>query len=310
MQRTVHPPTRKNEDDAAEPFRGTGLGLASHAIKFGSLFVVAGYLSFRAHVNRLGIPSATSLGAERYLKETYGLILSVFLPLFQYFLFFAVCGLILRLAIGRTRWSRVVGVLEDLGDRALGSLWLPTALLIALVALAFVILATTLSQGYDVILGTLQRNQLEYASPLTFYAVVVFAVIGYLVYLASMGRTPKSPSEERSHWIVTRLLGWSLLIVFIQIPIVYGAAVKKAWYPTARITMKSNADAPICGLLVLETSDVFGVWRNVQNRGEIILIPKSEVSRSLFGKLVDLLELARTSSLQGAESLDCAKFQM
>jgi hypothetical protein len=310
MDRKGHPASGDQTDvDALAGYRGSGLSLASSAIKFGSLFVLAGYLTFRAHVNRLGIPATSSLGAERYLKEAYSLVLAVFLPLFQYCLLVAVLVLLVRLGINRTKARRAMDMIGAARDSAFSSLWLPIVLLIALVVLTFVILAMVLDQGYDVVLGAIVPERLGYLASWKFYLIVVVAAAAYLVYLVAINRVPAASTAWRHHRRLWRLVGWSLLIVFIQVPMVYGAAVKQAWYPVAKVTRDAAKDETMCGVLLFDDGGDLAMWRFSNGRGQILMIPKSTVSLSQVGQLVDLLEVARGAVAQPpVNALDCSRW--
>ena len=221
----------------------------------------------------------------------------------------AVLVLLVRLAIDRSKAGRAAEAIRAASDRAFGSMWLPTVLLIALVVLTFVILATVLNHGYDVALGVMVATQLDYLPTWQFYAIVAVAVMAYLVYLAAMNRLPMASSAWRHHRRLWRLVGWSLLVVCIQVPIVYGAAVKRAWYPIAKVTTNAVKGEALCGVLLLEDNGDLALWRYVDHRGQLLIIPKSTVSLSQVGRLVDLLEIARSALTQPqADALECSQW--
>ena len=188
-------------------------------------------------------------------------------------------------------------------------MWLPIGLLVSLVALTFVILATVLNQGYDVVLGELVPKQLDYLPAWQFYAMVTAAAAAYFVYLTAVIRLRAASTAPRHQRWLWQLVGWSLLVVFIQVPVVYGAAVKKAWYPMAKVTMDTAKGETLCGVLLLEDNGDLVIWRYVNNRGRVLLIPKSTISLSEVGRLVDLLEVARSAlAPPQADVFDCSKW--
>jgi hypothetical protein len=293
--------------------------LAEKALKLSALLGVFGYMSLRAHLNYIGISSTSSLGLERYLMETYSLTATTFVNVVIMVTIMVIVLLPLYLIgqrilkyqrIGRPArrvWSRF--------RKLCANSFLPGVLILFIVLYYFWLLAmlTRYAAHVDVAVGELKADQLGDVTGLDwiYYRTFLVCLVGFLAYsyfAPSAQQSPplstaSSPLDEPPAVVTRRNLksyvwiGFLLATVLLalQLPLLYGRFVRSPIYPLVQVTA-SDRDAPVCGLLVLETESSLSLWRAENGIGQVIVLPRSSLRSVTTGQMLNLLTLARDSA--------------
>ena len=264
------------------------LGEIADAItKVGVPVAVFRYLALRAHLNRIGIPSTSGLGFERYLAETFLLVTSLLLPVGVIIATLSVIvipGRVLwRAFVKRNEIARFAEISERRRD------WLLVFVLLA-AYLALIVRVATAWPHMDIAVGDLIADRLNGPSGWpTLLGLVAVSVVG----VASL-RSEEDPVTRSSHVnsLPRRLAMAMLLILVVHVPLVFGWAVRPAQYPVVRVDLRDPAESA-CGLLVIETDADLRMWRGESRHGEVLRLPRSRAIRIVAGPVHDLLDDAR-----------------
>lgn len=290
--------------------------LAEKLIKVSAVLGAFGYMSLRAHLNYLGISSRSSLGVERYLMETYNLVATIFLPFFLIILC-GIVGLIIiyPLTLVLRKIPKIKLSAENLARyfSIKSSTVLFPVLLVILVLIVYLWMFRVLSRSggaTDVAVGKLSIEQLKYGdADWLFYVICVVCVLGWALYSryspsSKQRRRVNGANQPRLVWIV---FAFSIVVLALQLPILYGRLVRSTDYPMAQVQFENGGSQTICGLLILDSSSDLTLWRAESGIGEVIAIPHSKIQSIKTGRMVDLLAAASANAANPAlYQPDCA----
>ncbi len=286
------------------------LTAAERLAKIAAALAALGYISLRSHLNYLGISSMTSLGADRYLMETYALVYEgVIRSAFALMAAAPVAlggylGILLLLrcsATFRRLWSHRRRGIEKLS----GSL--PGLIVLSLSTSGLV--ALLLSLETDVAVGPLKPDHLQHQGEWRFETALLVCLIGfpltrYVLRSLALKSWPEVwPGLALGIWRLNLLVlaGWAFLV-----PLLFGQAAQSTSYTLARVTAKETKISS-CGLLVLETDERLLLWQAVGRRGQVLSVPAEQVTALDLGQALDLLDVARGAAQgpPGATFPDC-----
>jgi len=267
------------------------LGSLIGAVGVAGILALFGYLSLRAHWNHLGIAAPAGVGAERYAQETYQIVLSSVQWLALIALAAAVPIVVIRLivrAVAR-RSPRAAAISLTLTPKLL-----PLLLLLTLIVVEIAVLRITsppASPTYpnvqcssDIALGALREKAAAGCyTPRpglpTFLAALLVTIAAFVLTAAA------EPT------LLQKLVWLAALAMALQLPIVYGYAVKPPLYRVARLTV---ADHQLVGILVLQTSDAIELWDATAAYGRMIIVSAHDVKSMESGAAVDLENVITT----------------
>ena len=223
------------------------LTILEGAAKATGVLAVCGYVSTRAHFNRLGL---TLLGvtSDRYLMETWHFVVVMverYLP---------IVGLALLVAFAVRSWlARPHGRAgaKEVARNGLSRLTLaePLGILLAAVITYVAYRRSIVSVSTDVAVGALDTVKIAGARRHT--ASVDILCFGCAIGFAYMSRWGAETKEQPIRPAVVdrtrRAARWTWWAVALHIPMAFGLTMHNASYPLARVAM---ADRSLCGLLV------------------------------------------------------------
>jgi hypothetical protein len=284
-------------------------------VKLAGLLAVFGYISLRAHVNRLGIPFTSSLTVEGYLRETYsvlGSLLDAMLVISIVALAFLFVSTIIVIA---SRWAAPLWSKRTAAriKRALGWLevtaWSPSVLLV-LVLSFYLWLMRQVSQyltANAIAVGQLDLTKLNFRDDGTPYLLLVCVCIaGYALHrsatsnrnsslaVSNAGREAAPVSLRDPLW---RVFGIFLIALALHIPLIDGVSRRDSVYTQATIFAAPAGASPVCGLVVLTTDSMVEVWQTNSGAGVVQMIPTAKIERIVAGAPADLMALARMAAL-------------
>ena len=283
-------------------------------VKLASVLAVFGYVSLRAHVNRLGIPFTSSLDLEGYLRETYSVMASLLDAILMtsiVALVFLIMGtvsvLIPRLAA--PSWSlRAGGRIERAFDSLRISPWTPAVALLVLLCF-YLWLISRVSQYWTasaIAVGSLDLAKLSPLEDSAPYLLLIWVCIaGYVLHwIAVSGRKIRTPipgtvqeaAPGSLHGLLWRAFGVFLILVALHIPLLDGLSRRDAVFTQAMIFGDAKGVPAVCGLIVLTTSSTVEVWQAKNGIGVVQMIPTGRIARIVAAAPADLLALARTAA--------------
>jgi hypothetical protein len=286
------------------------LTAAERLAKIAAALAALGYIALRSHLNYLGISSMTSLGADRYLMETYALVyggvvrsafaLAAAVPVALGG--YLVILLLLRYSTTFRRiWSHRRRGVEKLSNS------LPGLIVLSLSTCGLV--ALILSLETDVAVGSLAPGHLRHQGEWRFETSLLVCLLGfplarYVVHSLALRSGPEVwPGLALGIWRLNLLVlaGWAFLV-----PLLFGQTAQSTSYTLARVTAKETKISA-CGLLVLETDKRLLLWQAVGHRGQVLSIPADQVATVNLGRALDLLNIARDGAQgpPGATFPDC-----
>lgn len=258
--------------------------VADAIVKGGVPLALFGYMALRAHLNRIGIPSTTPLGLERYLAETFLLVTNLLLPVVLVVAALGAVAAVVHL-FRRMLPPKAVTVVALIVRKPRRE-W---ALLIVLV-IAYLVLLRRISATWpsDVAVGGLSAARLGMPSGESTMIWLVFVTLGGTTVLRA-----DTPSGEPA----ARTLPWQmacvmLMVLAAHVPLVFGWAVRPALYPVTRADLKEPTEI-VCGLLVIETAEELRLWQASNRHGHIVRVPRTRIIRIEAGPVDDLLDDAR-----------------
>jgi hypothetical protein len=286
-----------NDASVASPLSHV-VDFAERAAKLGALLAVLGYMSLRAHLNRLGISSTSTLSAERYLMEIYQLVL-VTLPLVFYATVLTLVFLPFALQIVSRRAESASAQVDT--DVVGADPRLP-ALVLLIMTLFFGWLVVAYGRNLkttDVVVGPLRLEALRTASGETpYFLLCLVSAMAYLLYVrlapqaapSRSTRTLSPPSRRASRWL------WQLVAVangalLLHIPMVHGYLMHSQKYPIAQLVL-DKPPLTLYGLLVLESDDTLTLWRAEKGIGQVTRVPRDQILLLNVGPVRNILQEA------------------
>ena len=258
------------------------------ATTYAAVIAALGYMSLRAFMSYLGI-SAMQLTFERFLMETYTLVVETLVHLFVIAFVVFVLTLILWPVFRalRRRSSKAVDVRQWLAKPL-------ASVIITIVAFASAgVLLLSAFHGRDVIVGNLAENYEALATrslwPYDFALIVVAG--GILLWRAAA-------SLERSDLVrwIWRLSIVPWLTVAVLAPLLYGAAVRPALFPRCEVVLTDTPPTTICGLLIDSTKERALVWHVTDRVGRLDWFAMNDISRITISRSLDVIEEAKSAA--------------
>jgi hypothetical protein len=271
------------------------------AAKASGVLAVCGYVSARAHFNRLGL-TLYGVTSDRYLMETWHFVVVMaerYLPIVAPALLFAFA---VRSWLARPQRRARAKEVPRVG-RSWPTLVEPLGVLLAAVVTYFAYRRSIVSVSTDVAVGALDAAKIAGArSPPASVAILCF---GCAIGFAYMSRWKAAAKEQPIRPVVVdrtrRAARWTWWALALHIPMAFGMTMHSASYPLARVTFN---DQPLCGLLVAESNDSVTLWSAEAGLGEThVLHPAKEHHLEIFG-LKDLLAEA-ASAAGGGHAPSC-----
>ena len=258
------------------------VGIAEAVIKVAAVVGVLGYMALRAHFNRLGVPAASVLDLPRYLAETYLFVASTTLHLV---VVCAVLGLIVSFSrmVRRGHSARLIRWTNEHSE----------SLLVLVLSAAYLLLRRHLDWPQDVAVGELSTDRLATIPEDDLFIWVGLVCAGGL-YLLVTRRKWVSPALRYSAMAL-------LAVLAMNLPLIYGHTMRPAVYPVVSVALRQSGP-PVCGLLVLDTQDVYEIWRvepnpvqngRIASYGVFTRVPRADVGSARIGRLFDMLAVAR-----------------
>jgi hypothetical protein len=300
--------------------------LVEKIVKLSAVLGVFGYMSLRSHLNYLGIPSTSSLGIERYLMETYNLVVTTFFPLvsvllriglalfFLYLLSPLLVRIFKRFSPFLKKVLRIKGPSAPIAETLRGYSAKPIVpgLLLLFVLVLYIWLQEMLDANwqYDsVVVGPLQSSHLEHTDAVWFYYLIcLLCIFGFLAY-SLVSRIQKLQPQPKGY-----KLGRLLLVMFaigvvglaLHLPILYGRLIHYTNYTLVGFDYKvGDQSVPICGLLVLDSQSSVLIWRAERGAGNILEVPRSQIQTMSSGPTLDLIKSAQDAANKGTKQPDC-----
>jgi len=322
----VHVPENSNPPEDEKKGVTQLFDLAEKIVKLSAILGVFGYMSLRSHLNYLGIPSTSSLGIERYLMETYNLVVTTFFPLVSVllrialalFLLYLLSPLLARLfkrfSPFLRRVFRVKGPSKPIAQiiREYSAKPIVPGLLLLFVLGIYVWLQEMLdaSWQYDSIaVGLLQSSHLQQADAVWFYYLIcLLCIFGFLAY-SLLSRTQKLQPQAKGHQLGRLLLlmcAVGIVALALHLPILYGRLIHYTNYTLVGLNYKvDDRSVSICGLLVLDSQSSLLLWRAEKGVGNILEVPRSQIQTMSTGSTLDLIKLAQDAANKGTTQPDC-----
>lgn len=293
------------------------IDLAENIVKLSAILGVFGYMSLRAHLNYVGISYTSSLGIERYLMETYNLVVTTFFPLVSVLLRL-VLGLfllyLLRVPLARA-WNGFRLILNKVFKTNLDSESIREALrrscskpltsgLLLLFPLVVYVGLQELLDRYSnsdaIAVGPLKSSNLERIDAvLPYYLLCLICMFGFFVY-SIVSRIQKTQPQLKPHRLgrlFLTMFAVTLLALALHIPIIYGRFLHSSNYNLIGLNHKvGDRSISTCGLLVLDSDSSVLIWRAEKRAGRIIEIPRSQIQVMSTGPNLDLMSLARQAA--------------
>lgn len=286
--------------------------LGEQLVKIAGLLAVFGYMELRANLNYLGISSTSALGLERYLSEFYAMCTDVLIRV-QVFSSLILPGILVAAAVliviraadrkGKARQA-ARNLFHWLRDRST-SPWFPGVLLLLLITWQLWFLNRLSGVFFTgAVVGPLQLLTAQREAGVSLCSVLLgVIVLGVLLAWAlAPGREHTARTEERTArrlWNIYALALAGLGLVYL--PILYGAFIRETSYP--RVSVKSEATAKMCGLLVLQTADEMRIWTvgnaDLKKVGRIVVMKASDARLVITGTHADLIALTERAVMGG-----------
>lgn len=263
-------------------------------VELSAIWTAFGYFSLRAFCNFYGIPIAPDIGIERYLQETYPLVLYTANRLFTtaYYLLLLLLGVIVMLLLPQ-RWFDVLGrtVQKITATRTIS--WM---LFGALSVCTFLFGRANLYL-YEIgsramLVGKLAEKNLSVASQ-KYYDWNLVLILLSLVSFFLTRSLREAPGLAR-HGAYSFLRGAFFLFAVLSIvyaPIIYGSSIKSDELYIVRL--QSVAGDPVCGIRLLETPTRMLYWRAQNGQGQVESIMVSNLKSVNYLKLAGIAETAR-----------------
>lgn len=131
-----------------------------------------------------------------------------------------------------------------------------------------------------------------------FSAVVLCCLVGYWLYFRFSRIEIDIPLRIAWHFFMG-----TLLILSFYLPMYYGAILRDAHYPIAKVSVKDGR-RPACGLLVLQSEESILLWSTVGKSGQVMAIPLMGIVGVSLGPDQDMREVV-SEAMDGKSILNC-----
>ena len=261
-----------------------------------AVVAVGGYISHRAHLNRLGISASTPLSVERYLAEAWYVVessVTLLLTLLVWPLALVLVGSVLVAVLARhNRLPRGPAWLARLKPNP-ESLPVPLGLLLGLLFILGSICRPPGDIPLSVAVGALNADHLAQVNPIEAEMRYGLAMGVWLLCAAVVtALAPESKSRDKVWlaWIGCRtLLPLGVIALFMH----FGVTVHTSTYPSVEVRHGQEAGSElVSGALVLESAESVLVWSTSQGSGVLTSIPRDAVRAMRFGPDIDVLAQA------------------
>ncbi len=272
------------------------------------VIAVGGYLSHRAHLNRLGVPLGTPLSFERYLAEAAYVVSDSLEVLLRTALVPLVLLLVGSAAVAflasRKRLPQTPAWLRRWKPQHL-ELVLPLALMLGLIVLLQNLFMPP-ELPFGVVVGPLRVENL--AAPGPAEARLLYGV-AMLVWLLCMGAVSVlAPPGKRGGLAGLAWFGCRgvLLLGAVTLFMHYGVTVHESTYPFVEVRHAKEPEeasgiALTSGALVVESAESLILWNAQQGTGLLTSIPRDAVLSIRIKPGVDVLAVAREEAARGAK---------
>jgi hypothetical protein len=127
--------------------------------------------------------------------------------------------------------------------------------------------------------------------------IVLFYGTATLCIATLLLRERAATRQRHALWSVAAA---AAVVVALQLPILYGRALKPPRYPAATVAMTSGE---VKGLLVLQTANAVELWTMQNASGSMLVIPMGQVKSIRSGSLRNLLDVAQ-QAVKGPAAFD------
>ncbi|MDX6574548.1 MAG: hypothetical protein QOE96_501 [Blastocatellia bacterium] len=248
----------------------------------GAVFAVIGYGSLRTWFNYLGIRDVASLPASIYLFEAYLFIsaaIAVLAPIFV--LFVLISCVIATLLPGKNKSMQ----LEQQRAFQYVRAFVPAVIPVALIIIAVIVLRGSTD---GVLLDSNAVKKVQTTNYGLFALTVLLTVIMALVVIfpqpaawaSQIFGTVFGAACRAAGGIAALVLLWSSIVVF-------NVLVKPLSFSVASVYLKSVAEPPLCGLLVLMTDSEYITWNYLPEtapKGAFVVSQRSDARELRIGQ--------------------------
>ncbi len=254
--------------------------------KSAGLLGIMGYMSFRAHVNVLGLSAATAPSVPRLLMETYQLVMAAF-P------FVTLASAIVGIGALLYRFKPKRLALPHLHRRA------SVILVIASLLLALIGLGQIAQTKFDIAVGKLDASHL--VPTRTVPTFELFCVVGVLAATLKLFDTFEGAGSRLFRVFGLALTGFCLF----EIPILFGAHNHPQNYPLVHVVSEGSS---YCGLLVYRTDSDLLLWTASNGVGFTVGLPADKVARIEMGRTLEVLSVAKQALSTMSRQPTCEEF--
>jgi uncharacterized integral membrane protein len=258
---------------------------------------VGGYISHRAHLNRLGIPVSMPLSFERYLAEAWYVVHASVELLFTVLLWPLVLLLVGSIITGvlarHNRLPRVPAWLRRLKPNT-ESFPVPLGLLLGLLLILGTVCRLPADLPLSVAVGPLNDGDLSKWNQTEAETSYALAMVVWLLCTALVtALAPESKSRDKVWlaWLGCRgMLPLGVIALFMH----FGGMVHASTYPSVEVRhgKDDSAQETLSGALVLESPESLIIWSAREGRGVLTSIPRDAVHSLRFGPDLDVLAQA------------------
>ncbi len=287
---------------ASEPLETSWQDRLEIAAQVTAVVAVGGYISHRAHLNRLGVPSSTPLSIERYLAEAWYVVsesLEVLLRLALWPIALLLLGSVVVTVLSRfNRLPRVPAWFSRLKPNG-ESLPVALGLLLGLLLLLGGLCLPPDLPG-SVALGPLSIERLEAAGPAEARLLYGVAMWVWLLCMAVVAVLAPELKRRDLLWLTWLGCRGTLLIGSVALFIHFGVTVHASAYPSVEVRHGKDSGSELSsGALVLESSEMLVLWSVDRGAGVLTSIPREAVQSLRFGPDIDILAEARKAAETG-----------
>jgi hypothetical protein len=257
---------------------------------------VGGYISHRAHLNRLGVSASTPLSVERYLAEAWYVVsesLGLLLTISLWPLALLLLGSVVVAFLSRRNWLPAVPSWVARLKPDSESFPVPLALLLGLIFILRHVCLAPMDRPFSVAVGPLSAENLVTQTPTEAATVYALAMLTWLLCAGVVtALVPESRSRDKVWWAwlgCRAMLPLGVVALFIH----FGLAVHSTTYPSVEVRHgNDSAVETLSGALVLESSESLTIWSASQGSGVLTSIPRDAVQSIRFGPDIDVLARA------------------
>jgi hypothetical protein len=258
---------------------------------------LGGYISHRAHLNKLGISASTPLSVERYVAEAWYVVsesLGLLLTIAFWPLLLVLLGSVITAVLSRRDWlPQVPSWMARLKPNS-ESFPVPLALLLGLLFILRHVCLAPMDQPLSVAIGPLSVENLAMPSPTEAGMLYGLAMLAWLLCAGVVtALVPESKSRDKVWWAwlgCRAMLPVGVVALFLH----FGLTVHSTAYPSVEVRHgRDSGVETLSGALVLESSESLTLWSTSQGSGVLTSIPRDAVRSIRFGPDIDVLARAR-----------------